>query len=259
MRKLPFLLAAIFSLLALAEFVFLSPGSDRVWALITCGTGIGLLWLMAILIGQRWLAEDELRRLNCGLEQRVNEQVAEVRRRQKELEYFLENATEGLNWLDCDGRIIWANRAELELFGYTHEEYIGHCITEFHANPDGGREILRRLGRGEGLYNCEARLRCKDGTIKHVLINANTLTEDGKFIRTRCFTRDITGPTGLNEELSACLNIIKSHGGFIKCHSEIGQGSYFKVYLPTDPTAIESKRSKMEQSKPSIPQSESLV
>ncbi len=35
-------------------------------------------------------------------------------------------------------------------------------------------------------------MRCKDGSIREVLINTNVLWESGQFIHTRCFTRDIT-------------------------------------------------------------------
>jgi CheY-like chemotaxis protein/nitrogen-specific signal transduction histidine kinase len=42
------------------------------------------------------------------------------------------------------------------------------------------------------LENYPARLRCKNGVIKHVLINSNACFEDGKFAYTRCFTRDVT-------------------------------------------------------------------
>ena len=38
----------------------------------------------------------------------------------------------------------------------------------------------------------EVRLRCRSGAIKDVLINANVLRENGRFIHSRCFTRDIT-------------------------------------------------------------------
>lgn len=49
--------------------------------------------------------------------------------------------------------------------------------------------------------------------------------------------------------MSTCFGIIKNHGGFINCYSEVGKGSAFKVYLPADTTAFESKKRAMEQSK----------
>ena len=36
---------------------------------------------------------------------------------------------------------------------------------------------------GETLQDFAARLECKDGTIKHVLINSNALFRDGKFAK----------------------------------------------------------------------------
>jgi signal transduction histidine kinase len=47
----------------------------------------------------------------------------------------------------------------------------------------------------------EARLRCKNGSIKHVLINSTVYREHGKFIHTRCFTRDITERKQMEEML----------------------------------------------------------
>jgi PAS domain S-box-containing protein len=52
--------------------------------------------------------------------------------------------------------------------------------------------MLAKLRHGEALYNYPARLRCKDGSIKHVLIHSNACFEEGKFLYTRCFTRDVT-------------------------------------------------------------------
>ncbi|MGY6293344.1 hypothetical protein ACXITF_19170, partial [Proteus mirabilis] len=42
------------------------------------------------------------------------------------------------------------------------------------------------------LKNYPARLRARDGTIKHVAITSNGRFEDGKFFNTRCFTVDVT-------------------------------------------------------------------
>ncbi len=63
-------------------------------------------------------------------------------------------------------------------------------------------DILARLSRGERLVDYEARLRCKDGTIKHVLIDSSVLfSDDGQFLHTRCFTRDVTEKRRMEEEL----------------------------------------------------------
>ena len=94
--------------------------------------------------------------------------------------------------MSADGVVLRANRAELELLGYDEDEYVGQHISRFHADTPVIGDILRRLTCGETLDSYEARLRCKDGTIKHVLISSNVLWEDGRFVHTRCFTRDIT-------------------------------------------------------------------
>ncbi len=43
-------------------------------------------------------------------------------------------------------------------------------------------------------------------------------------------TKEVGKGTGLG--LSTVMGIIKSHGGFVKVYSKVGQGSKFKVYLP---------------------------
>ena len=113
-------------------------------------------------------------------------------KRERELADFFENATEGLHKVGADGMILWANKADHELLGYSKEEYVGHHIAEFHADADVIADILQKLKCGEVLVNFPARLRCKDGAIKHVLISSNACFEDGEFAYTRCFTRDVT-------------------------------------------------------------------
>lgn len=115
-----------------------------------------------------------------------------VRRSERELSDFFDNATIGLHWVGPDGTIIRANRAELQLLGYTAEEYVGQHIARFHADEHVIEDILHRLGAGEEVRNYEARMRCRDGTIKHVLIDSSVLREGDTFVHTRCFTRDIT-------------------------------------------------------------------
>jgi PAS domain S-box-containing protein len=115
-----------------------------------------------------------------------------LRRSEQELADFFDHAPMALHWVGSDGIILRVNEAELRLLGYTRDEYLGHHIAAFHADQHVITDILRRLHAGEELQDYEARLLCKDGTIKHVLLNANVLWEQGQFIHTRCFTRDIT-------------------------------------------------------------------
>jgi PAS domain S-box-containing protein len=115
-----------------------------------------------------------------------------LRSAEQVLRDFVENATVAMHWVGPDGTILWANRAELEMLGVTAEEYIGHHIAEFHADKPVIEDILDRLTKAESLRNYEARLRCKDGAIRDVVINSNVLWKDNKFIHTRCITRDVT-------------------------------------------------------------------
>ena len=106
---------------------------------------------------------------------------------------FVENAPVALHWVGDGGVILWANQAELDLLGYSRDEYVGRHIADFHADPPVVADILSRLTGGETLHDHAARLRHRDGSIRHVQISSNALFENGKFAQTRCFTRDVTG------------------------------------------------------------------
>src|SRR5258708_22493088 len=80
---------------------------------------------------------------------------AEMREGERGLADFVEHASLGLHWVGPDGRILWANQAELELLGYSREEYVGHHITEFHVDRPVIEDILERLKQKETLRNYE--------------------------------------------------------------------------------------------------------
>ncbi|MEK6303814.1 MAG: ATP-binding protein [Acidobacteriota bacterium] len=129
----------------------------------------------------------------------------ELRRSREELADFFENATVGLHWVGPAGTILRANKAELEMLGYAREEYVGHHLAEFHADPDAIEDILERLKRAETLVDYQASLRAKDGSIRNVLINSNVLWEDDRFIHSRCFTNDVTDRKRAEEEREQLL------------------------------------------------------
>ena len=43
-----------------------------------------------------------------------------------------------------------------------------------------------------GVRDAEARLRCKDGAVKWVRVDANVLRDEGEFVHVRTFVRDVT-------------------------------------------------------------------
>jgi PAS domain S-box-containing protein len=131
----------------------------------------------------------------------LEQEVAGLRQRDQELTDFIENASVGLHRVGGDGTILWANQAELDLLGYQKEEYVGHHIAEFHADPPVIQDILERLQARETLRSYPARLRARDGSIRHVLINSNVLWDGDRFVHTRCITRDITDRVRAEEDL----------------------------------------------------------
>jgi PAS domain S-box-containing protein len=115
-----------------------------------------------------------------------------LRRRERELSDFLDNAAEGLHRVGADGVIQWANQAELDMLGYAAEDYIGRHIAEFYVDQQLIASILQKLGTGQTLRNQPATLRCKDGSRRHVQITSNAYFENDRLVYTRCFTRDVT-------------------------------------------------------------------
>jgi PAS domain S-box-containing protein len=152
---------------------------------------------------------DDLEILKAELEKykRIN---GELEARVEELSDFVENASIPLHWVDGNGIILWANNAELDALGFTYDEYVGQPISNFHADPDIIDDILTRLTRNETLNNYPARLKSKDGSIRHVLISSNVLRKNGEFIHTRCFTKDIT-EIKREEERKAAFVAMVSH------------------------------------------------
>lgn len=111
-----------------------------------------------------------------------------------ELIDFFDNAPIALHWLGGNGTVIWANRRELEVLGYTRDEYIGQDIMKF--CPDSSEtvlEIFKQLGSGNTIQDVPVRFRTKTGEIRDLLIDSNVnFKSDGSFNHTRCFIRDDT-------------------------------------------------------------------
>ena len=127
-----------------------------------------------------------------------------------ELRDFIEEAGVALHWVAEDGTILWANAEEMNFLGYSPQEYIGHNIQEFHVDQPVIADILNRLKNNEKLKGCGARLRCRDGSIRHVSISSSVYRHNGRFIHTRCVTLDVTKQKENSEYKSRLAAIVES-------------------------------------------------
>jgi PAS domain S-box-containing protein len=141
---------------------------------------------------------------------RQQEAEAELRRSRAELADFFETASTGLHWVDGDGTIVLVNQAELDMLGYTREEYVGRNIADFHVDRPVVDDIMRRLLGGETIRQYPARLRCKNGQIKEVVIDSSGYFQEGRFAHTRCFTRDVTLERQAQEAIARLAAIVTS-------------------------------------------------
>ena len=182
-RALPWVLA-----LALGLGWIRLYAQEHGWVDTAFGTAARTFLEIVLLVGVLWGAVRRVRQHEHAL----RETEGEVRRQAKQLSAFLDTAAIALHRADSDGTILWANDAELRMLGYARHEYVGHKISEFHADPHVIADMLARLHRGEKLVEREARLWCKDGSIKSVLVDSSVLWDEGGFVHTQCFTRDIT-------------------------------------------------------------------
>jgi two-component system, LuxR family, sensor kinase FixL len=124
-----------------------------------------------------------------------------LRRSEHNLSSFFNNAPIGLEWLSAGGTILRANQAQLDLLGYSPQEYLGHFFGEFCTDPVNARELLERLAANETVRGLRMRRRRKDGGARLVLVDAQPLRNENQFLYSSIFSRDITERANLEQEI----------------------------------------------------------
>ena len=124
-----------------------------------------------------------------------------LRRSEHNLAIFFNQAPIGLVWLSAGGTILRANLAQLDLLGYSTEDYLGQSFIKFCGEPSQGLELLTRLGDKETVRNFPMTRRRRDGTIRHVLVDAISFWNDDQFQYSSIFLRDVTDRIELEKEV----------------------------------------------------------
>jgi PAS domain S-box-containing protein len=145
-----------------------------------------------------------------------------LRHSERDLADFFKESPLGLLWAGPNGHVLRVNRAQLELLNLTSEEVIGHSVKDFIAEEETAEDLLGHLNKGETLQNYRARLKSSNGTLKHVLVDANGLWEGGKLVHSRWFVRDISRRLELEREILATTDREQRRIGQ-DLHDDLGQ------------------------------------
>jgi PAS domain S-box-containing protein len=170
-------------------------------------------------MSHRLTAEATLLRSREELVRQIEAQTAALGQRDAELLDFFEHSPMGLSLIDPDGTIVRVNRTELDLLGYSKSEYLGRNIAEFRADVTAGQDFLQRLTEQSSLKDQAMELRCKDGSLRQVLIDASVRVMDDGNKRVRCFTRDITAHARTDAKLQAYIREVNDFRAALDEHA----------------------------------------
>ncbi|NLW34713.1 MAG: diguanylate cyclase [Syntrophorhabdus aromaticivorans] len=116
-----------------------------------------------------------------------------LRKSEEKYRTLFEESRDAIYITASNGRILDANQAFQELFGYTREEVLAANAKDSYVSAEEGKtlgELLRKRGY---VKDFELRLRKKDDTVMDCLVSVNTKTgEDGRIIKCRGIVRDVT-------------------------------------------------------------------
>lgn len=118
---------------------------------------------------------------------------------------------------------------------HLHQVFMNLCVNARDAMPEGGTLTLSLENYFVDAIFAHTVLNARVGNYLLITI-ADTGTGISPELRDRIFepfftTKEPGKGTGLG--LSTVLGIVKDYGGFVQVSSEVGQGSQFKIYLPT--------------------------
>lgn len=139
----------------------------------------------------------QLQDLNMILEEeivektRVEDELRKERLRLEKYRVLAEHANDAMLFVDREGRILEANKAATEIYGYSSGEFAGMTIFELRS-PENPAGIFRQMERAdrEGII-FETAHRCKDGTWIDVEVSSHgTFLSDKRVLLS--IIRDIT-------------------------------------------------------------------
>lgn len=145
-------------------------------------------------ITERKRAEAEVRRLNAELEERVAERTRELRSSEAQLRDLFDNASDLLQSVAVDGKLLFVNKAWRDALGYSDEEIANLNIFDV-IHPDSREHCkvhFEELLQGAPELKMDTTFVTRDGREIQVEGRVNVKREEGVAVATRGIFRDVT-------------------------------------------------------------------
>jgi len=122
-----------------------------------------------------------LEQAHDALENCVAQRTAELQRAQERFVKAFQASPDAIILTTMDGRYIDVNPGFQRLSGYSRDEVVGHTSHEIMrwVNPQDRVTVMRLLRKQGAVYDFEARLRDKSGTIREMLLSVERIELDG--------------------------------------------------------------------------------
>jgi PAS domain S-box-containing protein len=182
-------------------------------------TGLWVILVLAVGVRQVLLVSDN-QNLRAGLEQRVQEKTADLRRVTRRIEVMLNSVGDGIYGVDLAGRITFTNPSTLSILGYDASGLMGlsahevlHAETEG-AAPEGGLHdwascyIAEAIGRRQVVAGRDDTYRRRDGTVLPVEVTASPLLDEDDVLGAVVVFRDVTERREIDRMKDEFLSIV---------------------------------------------------
>jgi len=134
----------------------------------------------------------------------TDRKLAEEALRESEIRYrsLFNDSRDGVYVTTRDGRLVEANQAFLDLFGYTREEMMAMAIRDTYLNPADRARFKEDIEQTGSVRDYELKLRRKDGSEIECLVTSSVKrADDGSIIGYQGIIRDVTERKRLEQQL----------------------------------------------------------
>jgi PAS domain S-box-containing protein len=122
--------------------------------------------------------------------------ISEQKRAEEKLKLFsqaIEEAMDGVQITDLDGRIIYSNKAIEEIYGFSASDFLGKHVGEMNADKEFAGKVIIPGIRETGRWNGEVMVLHRDGRAFPIWLSASIVKDDrGEPMAMLGIIRDIT-------------------------------------------------------------------